>query len=659
MAENKIPIVVELKGQEDVIKQLDEIKKGAKDVGEGFKGVTSIMDKSSSQIGEGLSTMSDSVESSIDAFSSLKEGVANFGKNGVSSFTSLLSPIGLVTTAVAGLWEGYRMLSGAAAEAEARQEAMAAASADLTSKLEALAEGGVIPTTQALLEFSKVTLQGQVSKELLQRAVEKAKPQMEAYTTAMEAQAKAQREMNALEDKGLKRTGEGLAARQRLTRAEGELIKAQGAYEARLKKLQGPLQENLKLIAAAAEQEKKLEENTTDNLKAKVKEQAERLKVLQIAEQELNTKDQLVLNAAKESIELEAAQVARKSEKMSRQELIKTVNDQRESIRRLGQEDYEIRARSAKSRRAFADADKKLAEDELKRGKAIARAREQVQRAEASRQMMLESQLRQLDIKLTRDGDDEQLALAKERHDTSLKLAKDNALQRKIVEAQYELDVQQIEDRRTERNFQRLQAEEKALADSLQKQMDQREAANDKMLADQKKQIDELGAAFEHYGQGLAQAAASNLLFGDSFKKAAGQVLKGLAIESTVRALMESAKGFAALFGPTPQLAAGYFKSAATFGAAAAAARVGAGALGVGGAGGASGGATASPSGAPQTAPTPQREQAESREMVFNLNFGGAVIYDTKEAAKRAMLGDLVRTYNQPNRGMPRFSSAR
>ena len=84
MAENKIPIVVEIEGQKDVIKQLDEIKKGAKDVGEGFKGVTSIMDKSSSQIGEGLSTMSDSVESSIDAFSSLKEGVANFGKNGVA-----------------------------------------------------------------------------------------------------------------------------------------------------------------------------------------------------------------------------------------------------------------------------------------------------------------------------------------------------------------------------------------------------------------------------------------------------------------------------------------------------------------------------------------------------------------------------------------------
>ena len=226
-----------------------------------------------------------------------------------------------------------------------------------------------------------------MSKELLQRAIEKARPQMEAYTEAMEAQATAQREMNALEAKGLKLSPEGLAARKRLNNAEGELIKTQGAYEQQLKKLEGPLQANLKLIAAAAKQEKKLEENTTENLKAKVKEQAERLKVLQIAEQELYTKDQLALSFAKEQIGLEAAQVARRSEDMSRQELIKTVNDQREAIRLLGQEDYEVRAQAAKARRAFTDADKKRAEEERKRNQAIARAREQAQRTEASRQM--------------------------------------------------------------------------------------------------------------------------------------------------------------------------------------------------------------------------------------------------------------------------------
>lgn len=650
MAENTIEIEVELKGQKDVTKQLDEIKGGAKDVGEGFKGVTSIMDKSSSQIGEGLATMTDAVGSSVDAITSLKDGVAKLGSGGVASFTGLLGPIGLVTGAVATLWQGYRQLSGAAREAEVRQQAMAEAATDLSTKLEILAEGGVVPTTKALLEFSKVTLRSQVSKTLLENAVEKARPKMEAYTTAMEAQAKAQREMNALEAKGLKLTDEGLAARQRLTRAEGELIKAQGAYEARLKKLQGPLQENLKLIAAAAEQEKKLEENTTDSLKAKVKEQAERLKVLQIAEQELYTKDQLVLTTAKEQIELEAAQVARRSEDMSRQELIKTVNDQREAIRLLGQEDYEIRARSAKARRAYADADKKLAEEELKRGQAIARAREQAQRAEASRQMMLDSQLRQLNIKLTKEGDDELLALARERYETGLQLAKDNATARAIVEKQYQLETTAIMDAAEEKEMARLDRLDKERMERLKKQVADEQALREKALREQQELIETLSDSIEKYGEGLAQAGVASLLFGEGFKAAAGEVLKGLAIESGVRALMMTADGLAKLF-INPADAAASFKSAGLYAAAAGAARAGAGALGVGGGGG--GGTTASPSGAPQVASAPERESAQSEAMVFNINFGGAVIYDTRRAAEVALADRITRLQNAGRRGAP------
>jgi hypothetical protein len=650
MAENTIEIEVELKGQKDVTKQLDSLKSGAKDVGEGFKGITSIMDKSSSQIGEGLSTMTDAVGSSVDAIASLKDGVAKLGSGGVASFTSLIGPIGLVTGAVAALWQGYRQLSGAAREAEVRQQAMAEAATDLSTKLEILAEGGVVPTTKALLEFSKVTLRSQVSKTLLENAVEKARPKMEAYTTAMEAQAKAQREMNALEAKGLKLTDEGLAARQRLNRAEGELIKAQGAYEERLRKLQGPLQQNLKLIAEAAEQEKKLEENTTDNLKAKVKEQAERLKVLQIAEEELYNKDQLALSFAKEQIALEAAQVARKSEDMSRQELIKTVNDQREAIRLLDQEDYEFRARSAKARRAFADADKKLAEEERKRNQAAARAREQAQRAEASRQMMLESQLRQLNIKLTKEGDDELLALARERHEVGLQLAKDNATARAIVEKQYQLDVQQIEDAAMEKEIARLDRLDKERDERRKKRMADEQADRDKALREQKELIETLNDSIEKYGEGLAQAGVASLLFGEGFKKAAGEVLKGLAIESGVRALMMTADGLAKLF-INPADAAASFKSAGLYAAAAGAARAGAGALGVGGGGG--GGTTASPSGAPQVASAPERESAQSEAMVFNINFGGAVIYDTRRAAEVALADRITRLQNAGRRGAP------
>jgi hypothetical protein len=640
MAENTIQIEVELKGERNVTKQLDNLKSGAKDVGEGFKGVTKIMDKSSAQIGEGLSTMSDAVGSSFEAVKSLKGAVGALGQGGVASFMSLASPIALVTTAVAGLYEGFRQLSGAAKEAEDRQEAMAAASADLTSKLEALAEGGVIPTTSALLQFTKVTLQSQVAKELLQKQVEKSRPQMEAYTEALDAVGKAQDELNKLEAQGLKLSDEGLVARRRLTTAEMERDKAQGALNQRLKALQGPLQQNLDLIAKAAEQEKKLEENTTDNLKAKVKENAERLKTLQIAQEELTTRDDLVLAYAKESISLDASEVAMKAEEMSRADLIKTIDEQTDAIDKLNQADVIRRASSAKASRQFAEADKKASEAERKRLQ--------------TRQTLLQSQLNQLNIKLTKEGDDELLALARERYEVGLQLAKDDAIKRAIVQKQYQLEVDTIMDQAEAKEFARMERMDAERQRSLERQAEARRKALEAEIAAQKELLDMVGATIEHYGEGLADAGVSALLFGEGFKKAAGEVLKGLAIESGVRALMEGAKALAALF-INPAAAAAHAKSAGIFTAAAVAARAGAGALGVGGGGG-GGGTTASPSGAPQVASAPQREQAEGQSTVVNINFGGAVIYDTQEAARRAMVNDIVQTYNRNPRGMARFA---
>jgi len=120
---------------------------------------------------------------------------------------------------------------------------------------------------------------------------------------------------------------------------------------------------------------------------------------------------------------------------------------------------------------------------------------------------------------------------------------------------------------------------------------------------------------------------------------------------------MKGAEALAMAF-INPALAGNLAASAAAYGAAAAAARAGAGALGVGGGGG-GGGTTASPSGAPQVASAPQREQAETSSTVVNINFGGAVIYDTQEAARRAMVNDIVQTYNRNPRGMARFSQQR
>ena len=683
MADNTIQIEVELKGERDVTKQLDSLKSGAKDVGEGFKGVTKIMDKSSAQIGEGLSTMSDAVGSSVEAVKSLKGAVGALGQGGVTSFMSLAGPIGLVTTAVAGLYEGFRQLSGAAKEAEDRQEAMAAASADLTSKLEALAEGGVIPTTSALLQFTKVTLQSQVAKELLQKQVEKSRPQMEAYTESLDAVGKAQDELNKLEAQSGKTSKETLAARRRLNTAEAERIKAQGALNQRLKALQGPLQQNLDLIAKAAEQEKKLEENTTDNLKAKVKENAERLKTLQIAQEELTTRDDLVLAYAKESISLDASEVAMKAEEMSRADLIKTIDEQTDAIYKLNQADVIRRASSAKASRQFAEADKKASEAERKRLQEMSKARARAAQAEQTRQTLLQSQLNQLNIKLTKEGDDELLALARERYEVGLQLAKDDAMKRAIIQKQYQLEVDTIMDQAEAKEFARMERLDAERDRERQRQRDQLQKDADDLVAQQKLMVSSfeeftkaitktttselqsaamtLGSIIDEYGQGFAKAGAEAIMFGDvagkSFKEATGELLKSLAVEATVKALMKGAEALAMAF-INPALAGNLAASAAAYGAAAAAARAGAGALGVGGGGG-GGGTTASPSGAPQVASAPQREQAETQSTVVNINFGGAVIYDTQEAARRAMVNDIVQTYNRNPRGMARFNQQR
>ena len=701
MAENTIEIEVELSGQKETVSGLDKIKSSAEGLGEGFKGVTGVMDKASSQIGEGLSTITEAIGPSIDAVGELSEGIGALSKGGVSGFSALIGPIGLVVGALSALYEGYRQLSGAAEEAEMRQEAMAAASADLMSKLEALAEGGVVPAISAMHEFSKATIQSQVAKDLLENQVTKLRPKMEAYSEALEAVTEAQQKKNAVDAKGLRLSEEGLRATENLTYAEAELAKAQGEYEQGLRKLEGPMQKNLEMLAKAAEQEKALEELTTDNLKAKVKEQAERLKALQIAEQELNTQDQLVLTLAKEQIELEAANVARKAEDMSRQELIKTVDQQREAITALAKEDFEIKARSEKAQRAFAEADKKEREAQIKQAQMraqMAKARQQAQEAEKNREIAQLSQLRQLQIQYTLEGDAQLLALARERYDTGLQLAKDDATKRAIIETQYRLEVRKIQEAELDRDVAALDArlaKEKEAAQALRDFRFETAEFNASMIRDEgerelallqvkydkelalaednqmkrtelqrrygleRARLEQQSAAkmqevaeklIDDYGKGFAQASVGALMFGENFEESIAKVTKSLAMEAGVQALMELAKGTAALL-LNPVQASTHFKSAALFGSAALLAKGASSALG-GGGGGATG--TASPSGSALSAPAPQRQSADQESMVFNINFGGAVIYDTRRAAEEALADRVATVFNRPRRGAVR-----
>ncbi len=76
--------------------------------------------------------------------------------------------------------------------------------------------------------------------------------------------------------------------------------------------------------------------------------------------------------------------------------------------------------------------------------------------------------------------------------------------------------------------------------------------------------------------------------------------------------------------------------------------------------GGGSGGGSASsvaPTGLAQTQAPSRPEASKAEPMIFNINMGGSVIYDTKAAAERAFADKIVRTINNGGRGMVRLNA--
>jgi hypothetical protein len=168
--------------------------------------------------------------------------------------------------------------------------------------------------------------------------------------------------------------------------------------------------------------------------------------------------------------------------------------------------------------------------------------------------------------------------------------------------------------------------------------------------------LDKVTAAVENFGQGLVFASLAALQSGESVSVAVGEALKAIALQAGVEAIMQTAKGTAALFTPGGQkVASGHFQAAAFFGAAAVAAGAAGSALSASG----GGGGGASPTGAAQSIRDRDLDRDEERGGVtINVNMGQAVIYDTKAAAERAFADRVVQAINTPRRGAVRLRGA-
>ncbi len=709
MAETKVEIEVELSGSQKVEKQLEDIEGGLEGLGETGSKLAESLGSTNEKLGEGLEAISGSVGEVRGAFGELGSAIGNLGQTGAKGLLGLIGPLGMVVGAALTVYETFRLITGAAQEAEEAQEAMNAAAADLQSKLEALAEKGVIPTTKELHKFSLAVIESQLAKENIETAMTKYRKQFDALTTAKKRLAKATEE----EAKAEKIRGAAyIDSFMDRIQAEKDLIKAREIASKAVDKFRDTQLKELKVIQEAAEMEQEFEKRTTDSLKA----DAKKLAALQ---------NELILikartNAKGDEIAIADAEAAAAIRKIKLEEELEDANhEQTEAIlKRVKASQFAISAESLeleKLREKQREILKKEKEEQEKKTKELrgqAKQRAAVREAEMKKQVALQSQLNQIEIRMTKEGIDQQIALENERHRATLELLKDGSKEAEVEEKRHLLNMLNIEKAHQSKKDAERSAELDKIKENNQKrlelefdlarrmiEMEEFEGATDfgkvefesnkrlellqiefdreielakmkgeeitsleekfalERLAIQRETVQEQTALitdyFDKYASGFVEAAYGAIFFGESFQESVAQILRGLGEQAAVQALLETAEGISKLAGGNPAGAAN-LKSAALFAAAAAAAGVASNALGGGGT--ATAGGTVSPTGTPTTAPTPERERAEESTMVFNINFGGAVVYDTKKAAEQALADRLVTIMNTPRRGAVQFN---
>ena len=635
---NSVDIEVQLTGAE-------EAKRGLKGIGETAGDMAGHFDKVNSHLGEGLSEVVGNVEELGGSFKELGSTIKSIGKGGGASLMSLVPVLGGVVAAGFALFETFQMITGAAQEAEDAQEAMGAASADLQSKLEALAEQGVIPSAEAMVKFTQSTIQAQFAKDRLEKSYNKLLP-------LMEEQSEIQSEINDLLDK--KREADEAGQLNEMERIQGKINELEAEQKLNIEKttkaVRGYRREQVAVqgvLKAAAKQEEELSDLSFEATMSRIKESAATVLAFE-KEQKIR---EGIDDFQRKSFALEAD---RQAELLN----LKISSLEEEDIEEARALEKQLKAREKSIDKRlviegkFNDQYKKLSEEE----QAIFDATEEKKRASfaatKARQLMLEQRtqqqlfaLRALQLQQLKQQGASEVDLINARHQLEVDQAGNSA--NKILMADIRLEMAKTELVKSEEA--KRQAERDKRQAEILKGIDER---NDR----ERESIQIAGEIADSFGSAFAEASYGALAMGESFNDALVSIIHGLGKQAAVESLIQTAKGFASLAILDGPGAAAHFKAALGFAAGAAAAGVAANAIG-GGSGGGGGGA--SPSGAPQIAPTPERDTAQETSTVFNINFGGAVIYDTKQAAERAMVDRIVGVMNQRNRGSRRLNLGR
>jgi hypothetical protein len=713
MAENRVVIDVEVEGVQQAQKNLEkvqgsasEIGESVKGVGESFKGVGAIVSAQGGVMGEAFNSLGESVGGLVDGFGAMGEVLENGGKSGIVAFMGMLGPISAIAGALALAIEAFNQFSGAAKEAEQIEAAVTAAASDLTSKMEELADKGIKPTNDQLKDLISLNSEARLKLEILN---EKNAGLTKVYTEQIKAQkmlADEQRRYASQTNERLKSDEYLIASQMRLAEADKAVAKAQDeltkGYEIALPAIQ-KAQEYQRDLAMT-------EQEATDSLKAQLEIQKEYSDLL-LNTSTLSAYEKSILQKERDlSIEKRLADQHGKTTKeiQALTKVIEEENKARQSSDLLQLKEIKNQQEIEQIKQAEAD-----------RLKSEQKARSDAFKARQMQIISEQSQINALEIQLTKSGLDEQIALAQNNYKTAQQLNKNNKNQLLIAEKQYQLAIQGINDQQLAQEQakiseqarinqdlinQQIAHEEATYQASIQYQQKQQELRDKIAILDieagkdeYKKQLDllaknqeielrsvennELAKAeiqkryanqrvkVESYAasqmgematattQAFSASVAGAIMGAQSMEEAIKATLEGLAQEAIARSIFATAMGFSALaLGPVGGVSASqYFQSAALFAGVGAIAGVSSKAMGGGGGGGSS--ASVSPTGLAQAQAPSRPEASKAEPMVFNINFGGSVIYDTKAAAERAFADRIVRQINNSNRGTVRLNA--
>ena len=691
-----VEIDVEIKGAEEVKQEFDAIAQAGKTL-------ANTVAPANDKLSEGLGSMGESIFGLSDSLQELQGGFAAVSAAGGSGFMSLLGPIGAVAAAGYALFETFEALTNSAEKSEIKQKAMSSAAKDLQVKLKTLAEEGVVLASNEMKEFTKVTLLAQVAKKRFQFALDKVTAKTVEFIQAEEKLTKIKERMAYLEKEGLTRSEVIRHFRHKMIDATDQLTKAEERFNKAIEK-------GLKNEEAAAKKiedarKKYLEHRATsaEALKIKIQENVQIRKSLELAKAQAVLSD-TDFKAKKIEIEQSAALALIQAKRNKDNKAALSIQSKKIQAELSGLDELNITNQQAEyQRRKFAEQEQKRIDEEEKRRRERMKAASKASRSQIEAKKRLDEQERvrmiaensritQLELSLEEDSFNKQINLASNKLNTRLALAKDNFNLQKIALLEYQAEVANIEKQaqakrdadkklavENEKAFMRETAlfnaqqiendfirenelldlkyqEQLALVDGNKRKEEEllRRYSVEKinLVEDENAKVaDSINSLFSKMGQGMAEAAVGAALMGESFKKSIVTVLNSIAKQAGVEALMETAKGIALSLNPaTAPQAGAHFTAAGIFTSAALLAKGAGTALGGGGASG-GGGVASSAMGSPQSAPVPTRDRAQESEMVFNINFSGAVIYDTKKAAEQALADRVARTMSRRSRG--------